>query len=98
MFFGGPEPAQGGRLQLIRYVTRFLLILQYTLTQFFSIHSGKTTGNIKMDFGKFERARYKKYIYIITRSGFFPTRDKGLNMVKICSSPFKCVEIAAFFR
>jgi len=38
------------------------------------------------------------FIYIITRSGFFPTRDKGLNMVKICSSPFKCVEIAAIFR
>ena len=24
MFFGGPEPAQGGRLQLIRYVPRLI--------------------------------------------------------------------------
>ncbi|KAJ3490466.1 hypothetical protein NLJ89_g11430 [Agrocybe chaxingu] len=41
---GGPEPAQGGRLNVI------------------SIHAGTTTSDVKMNFGRAERARYQKYI------------------------------------
>ncbi|PPQ80644.1 hypothetical protein CVT25_001652 [Psilocybe cyanescens] len=41
---GGPEPAQGGRLNVI------------------SIHSGNTTGDIPVSFGRAERLRFKKTI------------------------------------
>ncbi|KAJ3502939.1 hypothetical protein NLJ89_g8658 [Agrocybe chaxingu] len=41
---GGPEPAYGGRLNMI------------------SIHSGTTSGDIKMNFGRCEQIRYKKYL------------------------------------
>ncbi|KAF9539374.1 hypothetical protein CPC08DRAFT_651195 [Agrocybe pediades] len=41
---GGPEPAHGGRLNVI------------------SVHAGTTTGDIKMNFGRSERVRYKEDI------------------------------------
>ncbi|KAJ3483572.1 hypothetical protein NLJ89_g12050 [Agrocybe chaxingu] len=41
---GGPEPAVGGRLNMI------------------SVHSGATSGDVKLTFGRAERVRYKKYI------------------------------------
>ncbi|KAF8199484.1 hypothetical protein BJ912DRAFT_844898 [Pholiota molesta] len=41
---GGPEPAHGGRLNVI------------------SIHSGSTLGDVKMNFGRLERVRYKDII------------------------------------
>ncbi|KAJ3487040.1 hypothetical protein NLJ89_g11753 [Agrocybe chaxingu] len=41
---GGPEPAVGGRLNVI------------------SVHSGETSGDVKLTFGRAERVRYKKFI------------------------------------
>ncbi|KAF8202529.1 hypothetical protein BJ912DRAFT_842680, partial [Pholiota molesta] len=41
---GGPEPAHGGRLNVI------------------SIHSGTTSGDVKMNFGRAERLRYKNVV------------------------------------
>ncbi|PPQ77494.1 hypothetical protein CVT26_006140 [Gymnopilus dilepis] len=41
---GGPEPADGGKLNII------------------SVHSGFTTGPIKMNFGRSERADYKRAV------------------------------------
>ncbi|KAJ3494137.1 hypothetical protein NLJ89_g10871 [Agrocybe chaxingu] len=52
---GGPEPADGGRLNII------------------SVHSGVTSGDIKMNFGRAERAMYKKF--------FVPTYGKFLQNV-----------------
>ncbi|KAF9470937.1 hypothetical protein BDN70DRAFT_939316 [Pholiota conissans] len=46
---GGPEPAQDGQLNILRHVPLILM------------HSGTTTGDIKMNFGRAERERYKKY-------------------------------------
>ena len=37
------------------------IIAEYTNINI-SVHSGTTTGDVKMNFGRFERARYKKYL------------------------------------
>ena len=58
---GGPEPAHGGRLNVIRYVSNHFLWLLDPL-YFHSVHSGTTSGDIKMNFGRAERGRYKKFI------------------------------------
>ncbi|PPQ85572.1 hypothetical protein CVT26_010356, partial [Gymnopilus dilepis] len=58
---GGPEPAHGGKLNII------------------SVHTGVTTGDMKMNFGRSERADYKKYIVPIF--GRF---------LKKCFSPEEC--------
>ncbi|KAF8173489.1 hypothetical protein BJ912DRAFT_859330 [Pholiota molesta] len=46
LIVGGPEPAEDGRLNILRQV----------------IHSGTTTGDVKLNFGRAERERYKKYL------------------------------------
>ncbi|PPQ84465.1 hypothetical protein CVT26_007395 [Gymnopilus dilepis] len=58
---GGPEPAHGGKLNII------------------SVHTGITTGDVKMNFGRSERADYKKSIVPIF--GRF---------LKKCFSPEEC--------
>ncbi|KAF9535907.1 hypothetical protein CPC08DRAFT_731758, partial [Agrocybe pediades] len=58
---GGPEPAHGGRLNVI------------------SVHAGTTTGDIKMNFGRAERVRYKEGILPIF--GHF---------LKMCYTPDEC--------
>ncbi|KAF9553017.1 hypothetical protein CPC08DRAFT_728206 [Agrocybe pediades] len=58
---GGPEPAHGGRLNVI------------------SVHAGTTSGDIKMNFGRAERVRYKDEILPIF--GHF---------LKMCYTPDEC--------
>jgi hypothetical protein len=58
---GGPEPADGGRLNIIRYMPLTFLCLLEVLTRH-SIHSGVTKGDIKMNFGRAEHSRYQKQI------------------------------------
>ncbi len=61
---GGPEPARGGRLNTIRYVLNILFnysvhVLIYVSL---SIHSGVTTGSVKMSYGRSERVAIKEYV------------------------------------
>ncbi|KJA15176.1 hypothetical protein HYPSUDRAFT_149496, partial [Hypholoma sublateritium FD-334 SS-4] len=51
---GGPEPADGGRLNVI------------------SIHSGVTSGSVKMNYGRSERIAYKEHV--MTSFGRFLTK------------------------
>ena len=59
---GGPEPAHGGRLNIIRYVFSITRPGSILTDLFSSVHSGVTNGDVKMNFGRAERLRYKKYI------------------------------------
>lgn len=64
MIAGGPEPADGGRLNVIRYFclkksTQFLHALMHMLL---SVHSGVTTGSVKMNYGRSERIAYKEQL------------------------------------
>ncbi|KDR83153.1 hypothetical protein GALMADRAFT_134648 [Galerina marginata CBS 339.88] len=61
LLVGGPEPAHGGRLNVI------------------SVHSGTTSGDVKMTFGRLERGRYMKY--------FIPVFGSFL---QACYSPEEC--------
>ena len=60
MIVGGPEPADGGRLNVIRYVVPYLLLLRTNLSH--SIHAGTTTGGVNATFGASERAAFKQSI------------------------------------
>ena len=57
---GGPEPAHGGWLNIIRYALFYIFDLNYRLI-LSSIHSGPTSGEVKMNFGRAKRLRYKKF-------------------------------------
>lgn len=58
---GGPEPADGGRMNCVRYVGE-IFCPSYSLTfVLVSVHSGTTLGDVQLDFGKAERERYKKF-------------------------------------
>ena len=57
---GGPEPSQGGRLNVIRFVRSPFIYSQ--LLTYYSIHSGVTSGDVQMNFGRAEQTRYKQYI------------------------------------
>ena len=60
---GGPEPSHGGRLNVVRFVKFFLLLFFFAYDyDYYSIHSGVTSGDVNMNFGRAEQARYKKYI------------------------------------
>jgi len=61
LFAGGPEPANGGRLNLIRY-DLFPLRTFWKLTFCCSVHSGTTKGDVPMNFAALERVRYKELI------------------------------------
>jgi hypothetical protein len=58
---GGPEPAHGGRLNAIRFVSCSILV-RFAHYYIYSIHSGTTAGDVKMNFGRAERLRYKDTI------------------------------------
>jgi hypothetical protein len=62
---GGPEPADMGRLNVLRYVFDHLLTPVHIISCFFfffrSIHSGTTSGAVKMNFGRSERVAYKQH-------------------------------------
>jgi hypothetical protein len=82
---GGPEPAHGGRLNIIRYLFHGFITFDITHRLMFgSIHSGTTTGDIKMNFGRAERLRYKKYF--IAMYGDFLQKC----YCKFCSLLFPC--------
>jgi hypothetical protein len=37
----------------------------FAIINYYSIHSGVTSGDVQMNFGRAEQARYKKYIFPI---------------------------------
>lgn len=59
---GGPEPADGGRLNIIRYVVCSLHFIPALIYITLSIHSGVTSGSVKMNYGRSERVAYKEHI------------------------------------
>ena len=60
MIAGGPELAHEGRLNVIRYVLNAIFFIN--ANPLFSLHSRTTSGDIKLNFGRAERIRYKKTI------------------------------------
>lgn len=67
--FGGPEPADGGHLNIVRCVLRSNIPFHRIASLCtLSVYSGTTTGNVKLDFGQAERDAMQDYIYpIFTR-------------------------------
>ena len=57
---GGPEPAHDGKLNIIRYHLCSCVDVSRVTDQLFSIHSGKTSGDVPMDFGALEREAIRK--------------------------------------
>lgn len=62
LLVGGPEPADGGRLNIIRYVEFFSPLVLASYHPSSSVHSGVTQGAIKSMFGELERAAYKDVV------------------------------------
>lgn len=62
LFAGGPEPADDGRLNLIRYVSFLFLRVFRKPTFHCSVHSGTTKGDVPMNFAAAERASYKEML------------------------------------
>ena len=60
---GGPEPADCGHLNMLRY--DFIDRLHDPIIDdilYYSLHAGTTSGVVKMNFGRAERAAYRDYI------------------------------------
>lgn len=63
MIVGGPEPADRGRLNIIRYVQHNFGCVQGTDSMLCrSFHSETTAGPVQSNFGQAERAAYKEYV------------------------------------
>jgi len=58
---GGPEPGHDGRLNIVTYVSVIQMLLQCSKADIFSVNSGETTGEVKLNFGRSERAHYKEH-------------------------------------
>lgn len=59
---GGPEPAQGGALSIIRYAGCYLLFEAASHVQWLSMHSGRTSGDVKLNFGRSEQAKFRQLV------------------------------------
>ena len=62
MLIGGPEPADGGRLNVIRSVSTPFFSWAFLDEFEYSIHSGMTSGDVKSTFGQSEHTTYKQVV------------------------------------
>jgi hypothetical protein len=60
LFVGGPEPADGGRINIIKWVV--ISPIPSILTLLHSMHSGTSAGAIKATFGESERTAIKQVV------------------------------------
>lgn len=60
---GGPQPAAGGDLNIMRYVSPSYDMDNCILTSFHSLYSGKTAGEVPMSWMEMERPLFKMFIY-----------------------------------
>ena len=59
---GGPQPADAGRLHMVRCaLLRFSACLPDDSLKY-SVHSGATSGAVQMNFGRSERVAYKEVV------------------------------------
>lgn len=62
LIVGGPEPADGGRLNIIRFIDFLYDALSHSPFLICSVHSGSIQGPVKSMFGQSERVGYKQDI------------------------------------
>ena len=79
---GGPQPADGGRLNMIGYIVFLNAIVCKLIYVVLSLHSGVTPGSIKMNYGRSERVAYKEYV--MPSFGRFLTKCYGMSLLNSC--------------